>query len=71
MDSPEVSKPVIVEDVFKYGAFGAKGVGEMAMIPGPASIANAVAHALGVNISTTPLTPWRVLELLGALKGER
>lgn len=68
-DAPEVAKPVFVEDVYKHGALGAKGVGEMAMIPGPASIANAVSHALGVNINTTPLTPWKVLEYLGRLKG--
>jgi len=66
-DTPEISKPVIVEDKFKYGVFGAKGVGEMAMIPGPVSIANAVAFALGVNVTSTPLTPWRVLKLLGVL----
>ncbi|MGC8983330.1 MAG: xanthine dehydrogenase family protein molybdopterin-binding subunit [Desulfurococcaceae archaeon] len=70
MDMPEFEKPVYVEDVFRHGALGAKGVGEMAVIPGPASIANAVAHALRVNITSTPLTPWRVLKYLGVLKGE-
>mgnify|MGYP001772539779 CR=1 FL=1 len=70
MDMPKVEKPVYVEDKFRHGAFGAKGVGEMAMIPGPASIANAVAHALRVNITSTPLTPWRILEYLG-LRMER
>ncbi|MCC6034458.1 MAG: xanthine dehydrogenase family protein molybdopterin-binding subunit [Desulfurococcaceae archaeon] len=68
-DIPEIYKPVFVEDKYRYGAFGAKGVGEMAMIPGPASIVNAVAFALGVNITFTPLTPWSVLELIGVLKG--
>jgi CO/xanthine dehydrogenase Mo-binding subunit len=63
-DIPEIEKPVYVEDKFRHGAFGAKGVGEMALIPGPASIANAVAHALGVNITSTPLTPWRLLEYI-------
>jgi len=67
-DMPEIYKPILVEDKYKYGAFGAKGVGEMAMIPGPASIANAVAFALGVNITSTPLTPWKVLELIGVLR---
>jgi CO/xanthine dehydrogenase Mo-binding subunit len=63
-DMPEIEKPVYVEDKFRHGAFGAKGVGEMALIPGPASIANAVAHALGVNITSTPLVPWRVLKCI-------
>jgi len=70
-DAPEIFRPVLVEDRFKYGAFGAKGVGEMAMIPGPVSIANAVAFALGVDVKSTPLTPWRILELIGVLRGER
>lgn len=70
-DVPEVSKPVVVEDKFKHSAFGAKGVGEMALIPGPASIANAVAFALGLNITSTPLTPWAILGLLGKLEGEK
>jgi len=67
-DMPEVAKPVYVEDLFKYGPFGAKGVGEMALIPMPASIANAVSHALGVNITSTPLTPEEVLRILGKLR---
>lgn len=67
-DIPEFEKPVYIEDLFRHGALGAKGVGEMALIPGPASIANAISHALGVNITSTPLTPWRILEYLGALK---
>lgn len=64
-DTPVVEKPIYVEDRFKHGAFGAKGVGEMAIIPGPASIANAVSHALKANVRSTPLTPWNVLKLVG------
>lgn len=66
-DMPEVAEPVYVEDLFKYGPFGAKGVGEMALIPMPASIANAVSHALGVNVTETPLTPEKVLKAIGRL----
>lgn len=69
MDTPEVEKPIYVEDKFRHGAFGAKGVGEMAIIPGPASIANAVSHAIGVNVTSTPLQPWKVLEMIGVLRG--
>ena len=57
LDVPEIAKPVYVEDLFKYGPFGAKGVGEMALIPAPAAIANAVSHALGVRITKLPITP--------------
>lgn len=60
LDVPEVMKPVYVEDLFKYGPFGAKGVGEMALIPAPAAIANAVSHALGIRVTKLPLTPENV-----------
>lgn len=69
-ETPLFETPIYIEDLFKHGAFGAKGVGEMALIPGPASIANAIAHALGVNIVSTPLTPWRILEYLRTTRGE-
>ncbi len=60
LDVPKVEKPVYVEDLFKYGPFGAKGVGEMALIPVPASIVNAVSHAISKRIRELPLTPERV-----------
>ena len=45
---------------------GAKGLGEPATVPAAAAIANAVAHALGVRISHSPITPQRVLDALAA-----
>ncbi|MEO3994054.1 MAG: xanthine dehydrogenase family protein molybdopterin-binding subunit [Desulfurococcaceae archaeon TW002] len=68
-DIPEIAKPIYVEDVFKYGPFGAKGVGEMALIPMPAALSNAVANALGVNITRLPLTPENILKLLSVVRG--
>ncbi|MCL4813395.1 MAG: xanthine dehydrogenase family protein molybdopterin-binding subunit [Vicinamibacteraceae bacterium] len=43
---------------------GAKGLGEPALIPSAAAIANAVADAIGVHIVDSPITPARVLEAL-------
>jgi CO/xanthine dehydrogenase Mo-binding subunit len=46
------------------GPFGAKGVGEAAMTPGPAAIANAVQAATGVRLRELPMTAqrlWRAL----------
>lgn len=64
-DSPlKIHEPVYVEDLFKYGPFGAKGVGEMAFIPVPAAIASAVSHALNVKVSSLPLNPERLLKLI-------
>ncbi len=64
LDIPKVEKPIYVEDLFKYGPFGAKGVGEMALIPAPAAIANAVSHALGIRVTQLPLTPGQVYKLI-------
>ncbi len=68
LDAPEIMKPVYVEDIFKYGPFGAKGVGEMALIPAPAAIANAVSNALGIKVTKLPLTSENVYFLI---KGKR
>ena len=43
---------------------GAKGVAEPPIIPVAPAIANAVADALGVEMTELPLTPWRVLASL-------
>ncbi len=52
------------------GPYGAKGVGEAPLIPTPAAIANAVANALGIEISSLPITPEKVLRALQAKKNE-
>jgi len=46
------------------GPFGARGIGEPAIAPPAATIANAVADALGVRITELPITPERVLAAL-------
>lgn len=46
------------------GPFGAKGVGEAGMLPGPAAIANAIQAATGVRLKELPMTAprlWRAL----------
>jgi xanthine dehydrogenase YagR molybdenum-binding subunit len=45
---------------------GAKGLAEPPIIGTPAAIANAVADALGVELTELPLTPWRVLDALAS-----
>jgi len=63
LDVPEIIS-VIVEDNEPTGPFGAKGVGEPALIPTAAAIANAVYDAIGVRIFSLPITPERVLAAL-------
>lgn len=45
---------------------GAKGLGEPALVPAAAAVANAVAHAIGRRVAHAPITPARVLEALAA-----
>lgn len=63
LDLPEVT-PILVEDPEPTGPFGAKGLGEPALIPTAAAIANAVYNAVGVRITELPITPEKVLREL-------
>ncbi|MDR1194337.1 MAG: xanthine dehydrogenase family protein molybdopterin-binding subunit [Peptococcaceae bacterium] len=61
MDVPEIY-PIIVECPGEAGPFGAKGVGEPALIPGIPAITNAVENALGRRFFELPLTPAEVMK---------
>jgi CO/xanthine dehydrogenase Mo-binding subunit len=45
---------------------GAKGIGEAAVVGGPAAIENALAAAIGMHVGQMPMTPERVLRKLEA-----
>jgi len=61
LDMPEIV-PIIVEDREPSGPFGAKGVGEPALIPTAPAVVNAVSDALGERVYRLPATPERVRE---------
>src|SRR5574341_1025499 len=64
-DAPEV-EAIFIERPDPGGPFGAKGLGECAMIPTAPAIINAVTDAIGVRITQLPATRERVLEALAA-----
>jgi CO/xanthine dehydrogenase FAD-binding subunit len=66
-DLPPI-RTIVLDDEDPQAPYGAKGAGEISLVPAPAAVANAVAHALGVRIRELPITPDRVL---GALGGTR
>jgi CO/xanthine dehydrogenase Mo-binding subunit len=59
-DIPPI-ETILVEDPEPAGPFGAKGVGEPALIPTAPAILGAIRHATGARIDEVPATPDRVL----------
>jgi nicotinate dehydrogenase medium molybdopterin subunit len=59
-DIPKI-KTYFVEELEKSGPFGAKGLGEPAMIPTAPAIINAIYDAIGVRIYDLPATCEKVL----------
>lgn len=68
-DVPEVI-PILVEDQEPSGPFGAKGVGEPALIPSAPAILNAIADAIGERIYHLPAKLERVLEAVQKSKSD-
>lgn len=60
LDMPQVNS-VIVEDPDPTGPLGAKGVGELSLVPTAPAITNAIYDAVGVRITDLPATPEKVL----------
>jgi len=58
-DVPPVES-ILIEDPSSVGPFGAKGIGEQAVIPTAPAILNAIHDAIGVRIYKIPATPDRV-----------
>jgi CO/xanthine dehydrogenase Mo-binding subunit len=55
---------ILVEVPSYYGPYGAKGLGEAAMLPTAPAIVNAISRAIGCRIRQIPATPERVLEAI-------
>jgi aldehyde oxidoreductase len=51
---------ILIEDPSPVGPFGAKGIGEQALIPTAPAILNAIYDAAGVRIAKLPATPDKV-----------
>ncbi len=62
-DMPEIY-PIIVEEESGEGPFGAKGVGEPALIPAAPAIINAIYDAIGIRFTHLPLTADVVLDAI-------
>jgi CO/xanthine dehydrogenase Mo-binding subunit len=56
---------VIIEVANPLHPYGVRGVGEVAIVPPLAAVANALRDATGIRFTELPLSPPRVLEALG------
>jgi CO/xanthine dehydrogenase Mo-binding subunit/aerobic-type carbon monoxide dehydrogenase small subunit (CoxS/CutS family) len=63
LDMPLV-ETILVEEPTAIGPYGAKGIGEPSLVPGPAAILNAIGDAIGQMVPIVPATPEVVLGLL-------
>jgi CO/xanthine dehydrogenase Mo-binding subunit len=61
--------PIDIPDT-DFNTTGTKGLGEPATIPTAAAIANAVAHAIGIRVTDTPLNPTQLARLLAEQRKE-
>lgn len=68
MEIPKITT-ILVETDDPFGPFGAKGVGEAAIVPTAAAIANAVYDAVGVRINELPITQEKLLAAIRSMKG--
>ncbi|MEC9297516.1 MAG: molybdopterin cofactor-binding domain-containing protein [SAR324 cluster bacterium] len=62
-DMPEI-EIILIEDPEPLGPYGAKGIGEHALIPTAPAILAGIKHATGVSIRHVPATPDRVFTAL-------
>jgi CO/xanthine dehydrogenase Mo-binding subunit len=62
-DMPHIDT-ILVESASLYGPYGAKGLGEAAILPTAPAILNALSRAIGTRLRQIPATPERVLHAI-------
>jgi xanthine dehydrogenase molybdenum-binding subunit len=68
LDLPMI-ETVIVEVPNPGHPYGVRGVGEVPIVPPPAALANAIYHAIGVRMTTLPMSPARIVAELNKPEG--
>lgn len=63
-DLPDELTPIIVESAHDTGPYGAKGVGETGILAVAPAIANAIRDAVGIRLTTLPMTPESIVTAL-------
>ncbi len=68
LDLPQI-ETCIVEVPTPGHPLGIRGVGEVSIVPPPAAVANAIAHATGVRMTELPMSPPRLLKAILSKRG--
>jgi CO/xanthine dehydrogenase Mo-binding subunit len=63
LDIPEI-QTILLDHPEPNGPFGAKSIGEIAIVPSAPAVANAIYDAVGVRITQLPITPERLLKAI-------
>jgi xanthine dehydrogenase molybdenum-binding subunit len=63
VDLPREYQNIILEIAESSGPYGAKGIGEIPLVPTAPAVANAVYDAVKVRVTHLPITPERILGL--------
>lgn len=64
LDAPYRMHTTIVDAPEPEGPFGAKGAGEICLVPVPAAIGNAIASAIGTRLKSLPMKPENVFNAM-------
>jgi CO/xanthine dehydrogenase Mo-binding subunit len=67
---PHNIDPIYIEIPHRNGPFGAKGIGESALIPVAPAIANAIFDAVGVRIKDLPIKAEKIYLALEEAKAK-
>jgi len=68
LDLPMIDT-VLVEVPNPGHPYGVRGVGETPIVPPAGAVANAISRAIGVRMTALPMSPARILEALGQVRG--
>ena len=68
-DVPEI-ETLLIEEADAHGPYGAKGIGEQAMIPTAPALLNAIRDATGARIRQLPATPERIRQAIRDSEGQ-
>ena len=68
-DMPKV-RVLLVEHEGDEGPYGAKSVGEIAVVPTAAAVVNAINQALGTSLADLPVTPEKIVAALAQGQGD-